>query len=91
MKLKRAGLAAKLVIVIVLAALSVMLLDLRGQIAELQSRKAVLQQQVSEQAQVNADLRAAVEQSGDEESERDIARSELGLVEPGETLFRIAD
>ena len=91
MKLKRAGLAAKLVIVIVLAALSVMLLDLRGQIAELQSRKAVLQQQVSEQAQVNADLRAAEEQSGDEESERDIARSELGLVEPGETLFRIAD
>ena len=47
--------------------------------------------QVAEQTQVNADLSDAVENSGDPDRQADLAREKLGLVEPGEYIFRFTD
>ena len=41
--------------------------------------------------QVNADLSDAVENSDDPDRQADIARGKLGLVEPGEYIFRFTD
>ncbi|MFR4562396.1 MAG: spore cortex biosynthesis protein YabQ [Flavonifractor plautii] len=43
------------------------------------------------QKQVNADLSDAVENSDDPDRQADIARGKLGLVEPGEYIFRFTD
>ena len=47
--------------------------------------------QVAAQKQVNADLSDAVENSDDPDRQADIARGKLGLVEPGEYIFRFTD
>ena len=46
---------------------------------------------MEEQKQINADLADAVENSNDPERQADLARDKLGLVEPGEYVFRFTD
>ena len=87
MKTKRAGILTKLVVLALLVAAATGLLGLRGQILSAQADLEDLQSQVAAQTQVNADLADAVENSGDPERQADIARSKLGLVEPGERIF----
>ena len=91
MKLKKAGLLTKLVVLALLVALTVMLLGLREEIAETEAKKKELEGQISAQTQTNADLRDAVEHSDDIDRQMDIARDELGLVTPGEKVFRVSD
>ena len=67
------------------------LLNLRQQILAAEADLAEAQAQVAEQKQVNAELADAVENSGDPERQADLARSKLGLVEPGEYIFRFTD
>ncbi len=91
MKLKRASMLTKLVVLALLIGVATALLDLRGQIQTAQSDLAKAQAQVAAQTQTNADLADAVEHSGDAQRQADIARSKLGLVESGEYVFYFTD
>lgn len=91
MKMKKAGLVTKLVVLALLIGLSITLLDMRAQLQDAQAQKASLEQQAQSQQQVNADLRDAVENKDDPQRQEDIARNSLGLVEPGEYILKITD
>ena len=91
MKLKKASLLTKLVVLLLLAGAAIGLLNLRQQILTAQGDLADAQARVAEQRQLNAGLADAVENSGDPERQADLARSKLGLVEPGEYIFRFTD
>ena len=91
MKLKKASLLTKLVVLALLIGTATGLLNLRQQILAAEADLAEAQAQVAEQKQVNAELADAVENSGDPERQADLARSKLGLVEPGEYIFRFTD
>ena len=91
MRTAKAGLATKLVILVLLAASAIALLDVRGQIRTAQAEKDAIETQVAQQAQVNADLADAVDHSGDPERQEEIARAKLGLISPGEKVFIYTD
>ncbi len=91
MKLKKASLLTKLVILALLIGTATGLLTMRSQLQTAQADLAAAQKQVEEQKQVNADLADAVENSGDPERQADLAREKLGLVEPGEYVFQFTD
>lgn len=84
MQIKKAGFLTKIVVLALLIAASVTLLRMQGQIVQARQERQELQQQVSRQTQVNADLQDAVDHSGDPDRQADIARNELGLAAPGE-------
>lgn len=91
MHVKKASLLTKLVVLLLLVGAATGLLNLRKQILSAQADLAQAQAQVAAQKQTNADLADAVENSGDPDRQADIARSKLGLVEPGEYVFRFTD
>ena len=91
MKLKKASLLTKLVILTLLIGTAIGLLTIRSQLQAAQADLAAAQKQVEEQKQVNADLADAVENSGDPDRQADLAREKLGLVEPGEYVFQFTD
>lgn len=91
MQIKKAGFLTKIVVLALLIAASVTLLRMQGQIAQAQKEREELQQQVSRQTQVNADLQDAVDHSGDPDRQADIARNELGLAAPGEKVIIFTD
>ena len=91
MKLKKASLLTKLVVLALLIGAATGLLNLRQQILTAEADLTEAQSRVTEQKQVNAELADAVENSGDPERQADLARSKLGLVEPGEYIFRFTD
>ena len=91
MKTKKASLLTKLVVLALLIGAATGLLNLRLQILTAQSDLAEAEAQVAAQKQVNADLSDAVENSDDPDRQADIARGKLGLVEPGEYIFRFTD
>ena len=91
MKTKKASLLTKLVVLALLIGVASALLNLRGQIQQAQSDLTQAQAEVAAQKQVNADLSDAVENSDDPDRQADIARGKLGLVEPGEYIFRFTD
>ena len=91
MKLKKASLLTKLVVLALLIATATGLLTMRSQLQAAQADLADAQKQVEEQKQVNADLADAVENSGDPDRQADLAREKLGLVEPGEYVFQFTD
>lgn len=65
MKLKKASLLTKLVVLALLIGTATGLLTMRSQLQTAQADLADAQRQVEEQKQVNADLADAVENSGD--------------------------
>ena len=87
MKVKRAGMATKLLVLVLLAALAVGLLSTQAQLSAAQSTRDDLVRQVEEQREANAALQDSIDHSDDPEYLADIARSRLGLVEPGEIEF----
>ena len=91
MKLKRAGLLTKLVVLAMLVFVASALLNLRTQIQGAQADLAQLQAEKAAQEQTNADLRDAVENSDDPQRQMEIARSKLGLVSPGDQIIEFTD
>ena len=91
MKLKKASLLTKLVVLALLIGAATGLLNLRQQILTAEADLTEAQSRVAEQKQVNAELADAVENSDDPDRQADIARGKLGLVEPGEYIFRFTD
>ena len=87
MKVKRAGVPTKLVVLVLLAVLAAGLLSTQAKLNEAQTARDELARQVEEQREANAALQDSIDHSDDPEYLADIARSRLGLVEPGEIEF----
>ena len=91
MKIKQAGFLTKIVVLVLLIAASVTLLRMRGQIREAREKLEEQKLLVAGQTQINADLRDAIDHSEDPDRQADIARTELGLVAPGEKVIIFTD
>ncbi len=91
MQIKKASFLTKLVVLTLLIVATVSLLRLRTQIQQAQAEREALRIQVAGQTQVNADLRDAVDHSGDPARQADIARNELDLTVPGEKVIIFTD
>ena len=87
MKVKRAGMATKLLVLVLLAALAVALLSTQAQLSAAQSERDGLTRQVEAQWKANAELADDIAHSDDPDYLADIARSELELLEPDEIVF----
>lgn len=87
MKLKRAGIITKIVIVAMIVYAAVSLTGLKQQIDSAKTHQQELQQSVEQAMQENAELQYDIEHASDDETIEDIARSKLGLVKPGEVIF----
>lgn len=86
MKLKKAGFLTKIVVLALLIATATTLLGMRGKLQAAQDEVNGLSQQVAQQTQKNAELSDAVQNSGDPDVLKSVARSK-GYVEPGEKIF----
>ena len=91
MQIKKAGFLTKIVVLTLLVASAVSLLSLQGRIVEAQREQEELRLRVAQQSQLNADLRDAIDHSGDPDRQADIARNELGLASPGEKVIIFTD
>lgn len=80
-------LAVKLLAFAVLIVLCFQLVNLHSRITQARDQAAELTLQVQALTQANAQLSDEIENADDVDLIRDIARSELGLVEPGEKVF----
>ncbi len=87
MKLKRASLITKIIIVVVIVYAGINLVSLKLQVTEAQEKRDALQTEVDDVMQTNTELQYAIDHSTDEETIEDIARGKLGLVKPGEKIF----
>ena len=87
MRVKRAGIATKLLVLVLLAVLAAGLLSTQAKLTEARSARDELARQGEEQREANAALADDIAHSGDPEYLADIARSRLGLLEPDEIEF----
>lgn len=87
MKVKRAGMATKLLVLVLLAALAAALLSIQAKLNAAQADREELARQIQVQQEANAALADDIDHSGDPEYLADIARSKLGLLEPDEIEF----
>lgn len=87
MRVKRAGMATKLLVLVLLAALAVALLSTRAKLNVAESERDGLARKVEAQREANAALADDIAHSGDLDYLADIARSKLGLLEPDEIEF----
>ncbi|MGM9662742.1 MAG: septum formation initiator family protein [Oscillospiraceae bacterium] len=86
-KAKRRRLLPVLLAALVLVLLLWQLLTLGSRISDAKAQVAALSTQVQTLTQANEVLADEISRASDEELIKDIARSELGLVEPGEKVF----
>ena len=87
MKLKRASIFTKIVILALIVYATVMLVNTRQQAIQADADRAALQAQVDAMLRENAELQYDIEHADDPEIIAGIARSKLGLVKPGEKIF----
>ena len=87
MRVTRASLLTKIVILALLIIVAISLLEFSSRMDQVQAQKQYLARQVAAQTQVNADLKDAIEHSNDPDRIADVARDKLGLVAPGEIIF----
>lgn len=88
-QLLRTGLPAKLLIVILLAALVCKVYALREQVSAAEAEKAQVAAQVASMQQKNDALNADIHEGCTPEKMQEIARRELGWVMPGEYVFEV--
>ena len=87
MKLKRAGIGTKVLILILLAACATALLSLQGQLRKAQEERDALGVRVQEQQEENAALADSIANSDAPDYLANIARVMLGLLAPDEIEF----
>lgn len=87
MKTTKASFITKAVILILIAYLSITLLNVRSRIQSAAADCADLQSQVVAQEAENAALEEHIENSDDSDTVLEIAKEKLGLVEDGEVVF----
>ena len=85
----RTGLLAKLLIVILLAALVCEVYALREQVSAAEAEKARVAAEVEGKRQENDALAADIEEGCTPEKMQEIARRELGWLLPGEYVFDV--
>ena len=86
MKLKRAGIVTKLVVLVLLIYMATSLMDLRGKIQTVEDQREILTQQVANQRLKNQELEDAIANSDDPDMMEQVARDK-GLVRQGEELY----
>lgn len=87
MKLGRAGIIIKIVILALVVYAGISLVTLKSQTADAQAKRDELQQKVDETMQDNSELQYDIDHSTDPEIIEDVARNQIGLVKPGEKIF----
>lgn len=87
MKLKRAGLLTKIVILAIIVYAGIALVSLKVQVSDAREKRDELQSQVDNVLQTNTELQYAIDHSTDPDTIEDIARNKLDLVKPGEKIF----
>lgn len=87
MKLKRASIFTKIVVIALIVYAAVSLSNTKKSIAEAQEQKEILQAQVEMALQENAELEYDIAHASDPGTIAEIARTKLGLVMPGEKIF----
>ena len=86
-KRPKSGVLTKLLILALLLGLGMQLHRLQGEIQTAQADQEQLAAQVEQKRQENAALAQDIENGDDQELMEEIAREELGLVNPGEKVF----
>ena len=86
-KVKRAGIGTKILVLVLLVAAVTALLSMRTQLKTAQARRDLLSQQVQAQLEVNNALADDIAHSNDLEYLANIARDKLGLLLPDEIRF----
>lgn len=87
MRVKRAGMLTKLLILILLVATVTTYLNLQNELRGLTAQQATLERQNEKVRQENESLSAAIAQKDDPERIAAVARERLGYVTPGEIVF----
>lgn len=87
MKLKKAGLITKIVIIAIVVYAGISLASLKRQTDDAREKRDELQQQVDQITQENSELQYDIDHSTDPEIIEDVARNDIGLVKPGEKIF----
>jgi len=87
MKLKRASIFIKIVILALIVYAAVTLTTVKGRIATAEEDRAVLQAKVDLALREKAELEYDIEHAEDPDTIAEIARTKLGLVMPGEKIF----
>lgn len=91
MKLKKAGIITKIVVIALLAYSLITLAVLAGKIDDVQAEQDLLRSQAQSLEIRNAELDYAITHSTDDDVISDIARDELGLVNSDEQVFYDSD
>ena len=87
----KGSLLPKLIIVVVLAAIGVQLRTLHVQVQDAQAERDALAAQVAAQQQENDALAEDIAEGSTEEKMKELAREELGLVEPDQRVFSVTN
>ena len=87
MRIKKAGIITKLVILILMVYATVSLFSLQARIDEAEVEKTALIKDVQEKTAGNTALEYEIEHSTDPKTVEDIARNKLGLLLPGERVI----
>lgn len=87
LKLKKASMFTKIVILALTIYAVVSLVTVRERVVKAEELREDLRRQVTEMTQQNAELEYQIEHGTDEETIEEIARNKLGLVLPGERVF----
>jgi len=87
MKIKRASIIIKVVIIAIIIYAAISLASINNQIADARADQTELEALVEETMQTNAKLEYDIDHATDDETIESLARSKLGLVKPGEIIF----
>ena len=87
MRLRRSGVISKIVVFALIIYAGINLISLRGRIETARDDLGVVRRLVAEKELSNAELEYEIEHYNEPEVISDIARSDLGLVLPGEIVF----
>ena len=87
MKIKRAGIVTKVILLAIVLYAAVRLAMIHAETRTLEAQITQLEQQAQQLTEENAALEYQIAHSDDDETKEEIARDKLGLVKPGEKIF----
>ena len=87
MKIRKASIITKLIVIILIGYAAVSLVGLNARIQSAEKAKQELEKKAAELAERNRELEYYILNSKDPETIKSVAREKLGLVMPGEIVF----
>ena len=87
MKIRKASIITKLIVIILIGYAAVTLIGLNSRIQSAEKAKIELEKKAADLAERNAKLEHYILNSKDPETIKSVAREKLGLVMPGEIVF----